>query len=168
MINSASTEQLRALRSETGAPVLECRKALDAAQGDLARARALLKERGYALAAQKAGRATGQGSVGVYVHGPDGRIAAMVLLRCETDFVARSPVFQSLAKDLAMHVAAMNPQAVRSEDTPAGSPLEETALLAQPFVKSGEGGLTVADLLAAKVLELGENIVVDRFARFAV
>lgn len=161
------TDLLQQLRAETGAPVLECRKALEAAGGDFEKARALLTERGHALAAAKADRTAAQGTVGLYVHN-GGRMAALVLLRCETDFVAKNPVFQELAKDLAMQVAAMNPAVVRPEDVAPGVRPAEAALLAQPWIKDPSGKLTIADHLAAKVLELGENIVVEKFTRFAV
>ncbi len=154
------------LRAETGAPVLECRKALAEAGGDAARARELLRERGKAVAAKTGARAAREGTVGVYVHN-GGRMAALVLLRCETDFVARNPVFQELARDLAMQVVAMRPRVLRPEETPAGEDPKETALLAQPFVKDASGKTTVSDLLAAKVLELGEKIDVAEFTRLA-
>lgn len=166
-MSPVSKEQVLALRAETGAPIMDCRRALEEAQGDLARAKELLRERGHALAAAKSARTTGQGTVGVYVHG-EGRIAALVLLRCETDFVARNPSFQELARDLAMQVAAMRPTVVRPEDTPSDQRPAEEALLAQPWIKDPSGRSTVADLLAARVLELGENIIVEKFIRFAV
>lgn len=160
-------DQIISLRSETGAPLLDCRKALAEAGGDVARARVLLIERGKALADARAERSAGQGAVGVYVH-HDGKVAALVLLHCETDFVAASPVFRSLARDLAMQVVAMRPTVVRPEDTPEGSRPVEAALLAQPSIQDPSGKATVGDRLAAKVLELGENIVVEKFIRFAV
>lgn len=162
-----SLTDIQRLRAETGAPLLDCRRALADAGGDLSSARELLAERGKFVAAAKAGRATGHGTIGVYVHGGS-RLAGMVLLRCETDFVAGSAVFQDLAKDLAMHVVAMNPSVIRSEETPAGVKPEEVALLAQPSIRDPSGKQVVADLIAAKVHELGENIVVETFARFAV
>lgn len=160
-------EQIIALRAETGAPVLECQKALEEAMGDPQRARELLLKRGKALQASKAERAAGQGTVGVYVH-QGGKAAALVLLRCETDFVAENPAFQSLAKELAMHVVAMRPSVVRAEDAPEGSRPEEVALLAQPSIRDPSGKQTVGDLLAGKILELGENIQVEKFIRFTV
>lgn len=160
-------EQLRELRAVTGAPLMDCQRALEAAGGEVNRAREILTERGHALAAAKAERAAGQGTIGVYLHG-EGRIAALVLLRCETDFVAKSPSFQALAKDLAMQVAALQPQVIRPEDAPPGTRPEEVALLAQPWIKDQAGKQTIADLLAARVLELGENIVVERIVRFTV
>lgn len=163
----APKERIVALRAETGAPILDCRKALKDAEGDFQRARELLKERGKAVQASKAERATGQGTVGMYVH-HGGRAAALVLLRCETDFVAQSPVFQVLAKDLAMQVVAMNPTVVRVEDVPEGSRPEEAALLAQLSIRDPSGKQTVGEFVAEKVLELGENILVEKFIRFTV
>lgn len=158
---------IQELRSRTGAGVMECRKALEETGGDLDRAQQVLQKRGVAAAAAKAGRRAAQGTVGAYVHN-GGMVAALVLLRCETDFVARNPVFLTLAKDLAMQVAAMNPVVLRAEDVPAGASPGETALLAQPFIRDAAGRQTVGELLATKVLELGENISVDTFIRFAV
>lgn len=166
-MKKVAKEQILALRAETGAPVVDCRKALEAADGNPARARELLRERGVERAAQKSERTTGQGTIGVYVH-HGGRLAGMVLLRCETDFVARSEAFQTLAKEIAMQVVAMNPSVVRSEEAPTGTPAETVALLAQPFIKDASGRQTVGELIGAKVLELGENIQVERFVRFAV
>lgn len=160
-------EQILALRAETGAPVIDCRKALEAAEGDPARARELLRERGLELAEKKSERVAGQGTVGTYVHN-GGRVAGLVLLRCETDFVAKSDAFQSLARDLAMQVVAMNPSVVRPEEAPGGRQAEETALLSQPFIKDASGRTSVKEVIGAKVLELGENIQVERFVRFAV
>lgn len=160
-------ETIQELRSRTGAGVMECRKALEEAGGDLDRAQQILQARGTDAAAAKAGRKTPQGTVGAYVH-HGGTVAALVLLRCETDFVARNPVFLAIAKDLAMQVAAMNPRVLRPEDVASGARPEEAALLAQPFIKDSAGRQTVGELLATKVLELGENISVETFIRFAV
>lgn len=160
-------EQIQELRARTGAGVMDCRRALEEAGGDVERAVQILQERGIAAAQAKASRVASQGTVGFYVH-QGGTVAALVLLRCETDFVARSPVFLSLAKDLAMQVAAMNPDVIRPEDVAAGASPEQAALLAQPFVKDSDAHQTVGDLLAAKVLELGENITVEKFVRFAI
>lgn len=164
---ASSRRDLLALRAETGAPVVDCDNALREAGGNLAKARELLRARGKVVAAAKGGRAAGEGTIGVYVH-QGGRVAGLVLLRCETDFVARHPTFATLAKDLAMQVVALHPAVVRPEEAPAGTDPKATALLAQTFVKDESGRQTVADLLAEKVLELGENIVVEKFARFSV
>ena len=166
-MTEAAKELILELRALTGAPMVECRRALEAAGGDLARAREVLRTRGHALAAARMGRAAGQGTIGVYVHG-EGRIAALVVLRCESDFVAKSPAFQALAKDLAMQVAATHPLVIRPEEAPQGTKAEEVALLAQPWIKDPEGKQRVADLLAARVLELGERIVVERIVRESI
>lgn len=166
-MTESAKERILALRAATGAPFTECRKALQAAGGEVERARELLVERGHALAVAKAERAVPQGTVGVYVHG-EGKAAALVLLRCETDFVAQNPAFQELAKDLAMQVVAMRPLVVRPDEVPAGSRTEDAALLAQPWIKDPTGKQTVADVVASRVLELGENIVIERFSQFAV
>lgn len=166
-MTKVTKEQILELRALTGAPIVECRRALETSGGDVDRARAELQARGHAMAAAKGGRTAGQGTVGVYVHG-EGRIAALVVLRCESDFVAKSPGFQSLAKDLAMQVAALHPLVIHPEDAPPGTRPEEVSLLAQPWIKDPEGRQSVADLLAARVLELGENIVVERMTREAV
>lgn len=158
---------MQELRARTGAGIMDCRKALEEADGDLERAVQLLQERGIAKAAEKSGRVASQGTVASYVH-TGGRVGALLLLRCETDFVAKNPVFLDLAKDLAMQVAAMNPTVVKPEDVPQGAPPEEAALLAQVFIKDQGGRQTVGNFIAAKVLELGENISVESFTRFAV
>lgn len=160
-------EQVLSLRAQTGAGVMDCRSALEEAGGDEMKAREILRVRGSALAAAKAGRIAAQGVVGSYVHG-GGTVAAIVLVRCETDFVAKSAAFQELARDLAMQVAAMDPQVLRAEDVPAGGRAEEIALLAQTFIKDPSGTRTVRELLEQKVLEFGEKITVERFSRFAV
>lgn len=161
-----SKEAIQKLRAETGAPLLECRKALEDAGGNAAKARELLRERGKLVAAKKGERPAREGTIGVYVHN-GGRVAGMVLLRCETDFVAQNPVFQELARDLAMQVVAMNPAVLRPEETPAGDEAKAVAFLAQPFVKDASGKTSVSDLLAAKILQLGEKIVVAEFTRLA-
>lgn len=166
-MTEVAKEQILELRAVTGAPIVECRRALEAADGDVARAREVLKMRGHALAASRGARITSQGTIGVYVHG-EGRIVALVVLRCESDFVAKSPAFQDLAKDLAMQVAAMQPLVIRPEEAPKGTTAEDVALLAQLWIKDPEGKQRVADLLAARVLELGENIVVERMVREAI
>ena len=148
-----SLDAIKALRDETGAPVGEVRKALEDAGGDPAKARALLQQRGGEAAAKRQGRATGQGRVECYVH-HDGRLAALVEVNCETDFVARTDDFKQFCRDVAMHVAAMDPE---------GS---VQALMAQPFVR--DQGTTVGDLLKTLVGKTGENVVIRRFARFAV
>ena len=160
----ATIDQIKELRTETGAGVMDCRQALDDADGDLEKARILLREQGVAKAAKRAERETGQGLIESYVHG--GRIGVLVDLRCETDFVARTDQFKELAHDLAMQVASMNPQAVavdQIEDGTEGEP-EELALLAQTFIK--DPTKTIQDLVNEVVAGVGEKIEVARFVRY--
>jgi elongation factor Ts len=188
-----TNEMVKQLRESTGAGVLACKKALDACGGDIARAQDILREKGLAAAAKKANRATSQGLVEAYVH--MGRVAALVELNCETDFVARMPEFKELAHDLAMQVVAARPQYVRPEDIPADVLEKEKhiyrAQLAEQkkpeavIEKIAEGKLAkfyadvcllkqpfikdqekvVEDVIKAKVAKTGENIVLRRFVR---
>lgn len=163
---------VKELRERTGAGVMECRSALEEAEGDLEQAQKILHKRGQAKALKKAGRTAAEGLVVSYIHG-GGRIGVLLELNCETDFVARTERFAALAKDLAMQVAATNPTYVRREDVPeeilkgVEDPeqfLAEACLLEQPFIKDPER--TVGDLLNEAIAILGENIVVRRFCRF--
>ncbi|HTU80980.1 MAG TPA: translation elongation factor Ts [Candidatus Acidoferrales bacterium] len=189
-------EEIKALREETSAPMMDCRKALVDAAGDVAKAKALLLERGAAQAAKKAERTANEGLVASYVH-PGGKIGVLVEVNSETDFVARSPKFAELSRDIAMHVAAMSPQYLDRESVPAGvveaaraefrgavppnKPpevaekivegklnkwYEEHCLLDQAFVK--DDSMSVADVINAAVGALGEKIRVRRFAKFAL
>lgn len=117
-----SAEQVKELRAKTGAGMMECKKALEEAQGDMSRAVTILRQRGLAAAEKKAGRATQEGLVGSYIHA-GGKIGVLVEVNCETDFVARTEDFQQLVKDIAMQVAASSPAYVRREDVP-GAVLE--------------------------------------------
>lgn len=189
-------DEIKALRDETSAPMLDCRKALLDAAGDVERAKALLLERGAAQAAKKAERAADEGLVTSYIHA-GGKIGVLVEVNSETDFVARNPTFAELSRDIAMHIAAMSPQyldreAVPSdvvddlrkefrEGVPAGKPpeiaekivegklakwFEERCLLDQAFVK--DDSMSVRDLIARAVGALGEKIRVRRFMRYAL
>jgi len=146
-----TTNQIKALRAQTGVSVMQCRKALTEAGGDAEKALLLLKKRGAEAAAKKSGRTLGAGAVASYIH-PGATVGALVLLSSETDFVSRNPEFQVLARDIAMHVAAMNP--------------EKDALLDQPFIKTPDE--TIRALLERAVQKFGERIEVADFARFAV
>lgn len=139
------------LREETGAGVMDCKRALADANGDMAKARALIAERGLAKAEKKGERATGAGLVYSYVH--QDRVGVLLELRCETDFVARTDDFRSLAKELAMQIAAMDPESPE-------------VLMAQEYVK--DPSQTVEQVMKAVVAKLGENIQVARFSRFAL
>jgi elongation factor Ts len=144
-----SLEAIRTLREQTNASLNDVRKALESSGGDPAKAREWLRQRGAQIAATRQGRSATQGRVEAYLH-HDGRVAAVVEVNCETDFVARTPDFQQFCRDVAMQVAAMG----------------SDNLLAQPCIK--DQGATVQDLLKALIAKTGENIVIRRSARFAV
>jgi elongation factor Ts len=189
-------EEIKALREETSAPMLDCRRALLDAAGDVDRAKALLLERGAAQAAKKAERTAEEGLVSSYIHA-GGKIGVLVEVNSETDFVARNPKFAELSRDIAMHVAAMSPQYIDREGVPAevveglradfraaippGKPpevgdrivegklnkwYEEHCLLDQAFVK--DDSISVGELIFRAIGALGEKIRVRRFARYAL
>ncbi|GIV98076.1 MAG: elongation factor Ts [Herpetosiphonaceae bacterium] len=169
-----SMDQVKELRERTGAGILECKKILEQTGGDMDKAIAILRERGLEIAAKKAGRVANDGRIEIYMH-PGNRVAAMVELNCETDFVARTDDFVALAKDIAMQVAAMNPRYVRPEDVPAeeresaDNPAkfdEEFVLLSQPFVRNPSQ--TIAQKIQETIAKVGENIVVRRFVRYEI
>jgi len=196
MTYQPKADEIKALRDETSAPMMDCRKALLESGGDRERAKALLLERGAAQAQKKSERAANEGLVGSYIHA-GGKIGVLVEVNSETDFVARNPKFGELVRDVAMHVAAMSPayldrasvpEAVIAEArreleaaVPPGKPpevaakivegklnkwYEEHCLLDQSFVK--DDSMTVGDLVNAAVGALGENIRVRRFVKFAL
>jgi elongation factor Ts len=155
----STTELIKQLREKTGAGIMECKRAVDEALGDLAQAEKLLKERGLAMAANKAGREAGQGLIDSYVHA--GRIGAMIELNCETDFVARTDDFRTLAREIAMQVAATNPSRISATDESADG---DVALLDQPYIR--DSSKTVQELVNETIARVRENIVVRRIARF--
>jgi len=161
----ADVGAIKALRNKTNASLSDVRAALEASKGDESKALAWLRERGAAIAQTREGRATGQGRVEAYVH-HDARVAVLVEINCETDFVARTPEFIQFCRDVAMQVAAMNPRYVREGDAPEGGDAAGAGLLEQPFIK--DAGLTVGGLLQGLVAKTGEHIVIRRFARFAL
>ena len=157
---------------------MDCKRALEHVDGDIARAVDLLKQQGLAKADKKTGRAASQGLVEPYIHGA-GRIGSIVEVNCETDFVARTPEFRELAHDLAMQVAATSPSYVSTNEVPSdawadlekehgdrGKAAAAVVLLEQPFIKDPK--LTIRDLIRERIGKVGENIVVRRFARFEV
>ena len=160
-----SADLVKNLRERTGAGVMECKRALEEAAGDIDRAEAVLKERGILMADKKSHRETSQGMVECYIHA-GGRLGAMVEVNCETDFVARTDDFKKLARDLAMHVVASNPAFVSEEDLPEGAEGEpkELCLMLQPFVR--DESRTVGDIIKEVIAKTGENIRVRRFARY--
>ncbi len=162
---AVSTEDVKKLREETGAGVMDAKRALDEAEGNFEKAKAVLRERGMAAAAKRSERETGQGVVEAYIHG-GGRIGVIVEVQCETDFVARTDGFRQLAKDVAMQIAAMNPLALTPEEVPAehNGTAEENALLTQNFIK--DGSRTIQQLVQDVVATTGENVRIARFSRF--
>ncbi len=163
MAHKASVADIRAMRYETGAGVMDVKRAIEDAQGDLDKARELLGQRGSQFSAKRADRETREGLVTAYVH-PSRPLGALLELNCETDFVARTEDFTTLARDLAMHIAAMAPTRV-SDDEPDPDD-DSPALLTQPWFR--DGSLTVEQVIQAAVAKLGENIQVGRFSRFEI
>jgi elongation factor Ts len=193
-----SASQVKDLREKTGAGMLDCKKALSEANGDLEKAIDYLRKKGIASASKKAGRATKEGMVGSYIHGEGGRVGVLVEINCETDFVARNPEFQTFLKDIAMHIAAANPQWVKSEDVPAEVIAKEKEIAVAQMAASGkpaavlekiaEGKVkkfyeencllnqayvkdpdkTIETLLKETIAKMGENMSIRRFARFVL
>lgn len=161
----ASSADVARLRTETGAGVMDCKRALDEAGGDFEKAKALIAERGLAKAASKSEREAREGVVESYIHA-GGRIGALVELSSETDFVARTPEFRELARSIAMQVAAMSPQVVSEEELPEAERAKagELVLLKQPYIK--DASKTIGDLVTQYAAKTGENVRVRRFARF--
>jgi len=188
---------VKELREKSGAPMGDCLKALQESKGDIEAAFVVLRKRGMASAQKKAARTTNEGAVGTYIHA-GGKIGVLLEVNCESDFVARTDDFQTLLKDIAMHIAASDPKFVKPEDvTPADLEREREIYKAQaaatgkpPAVveRIAEGkmakfyeevclleqpfikdqSLSIKELIAQKVGKLGENITVRRFARFKV
>lgn len=156
---------VKKLRDHTSAGVMECKRALEEANGDFDGAIKILQERGIASAEKKAHRETSQGTVECYVHA-GGRIGAMVEVNCETDFVARTEDFSKLAREIAMQVAAMSPVAVSEDDLPSGAEgdLDSLVLLRQAYIR--EPSKTIGDLVKEVIAKTGENIRVRRFSRY--
>lgn len=164
---AVTVEDIKALRELTGAGVMDSKKALEESGGDLKEAEEFLRQQGIASAAKKASRATNQGIIESYIHS-GGRIGAMIELNCETDFVARTDDFQSLANNLAMQIAAMSPTYVDESDIPEGetSDASQDCLMQQPFIR--DPSRTVQDMVNETVGRLGENIRIRRFKRFSL
>lgn len=190
-----ATELIKELRQRTGAGVLDCKNALEATTGDIEKAVVYLREKGLAKAAKKSGRTTNEGLIEPYIH-TGGRIAALVELNCETDFVARTEEFRALAHNIAMQVVASNPQYPAPEDVPTEVIDQEKAVYAAEFRDSGkpehiidriiegrlkkffsevclfeqpfirDGEKTVGELIQEHIAILGENIKLRRFVRY--
>jgi elongation factor Ts len=145
------TELIKKLREQTGAGIMDVKKALDEAKGDADKALAILKSKGLEVVGKKSARATSQGRIESYVHGMPPTVGALVELLCETDFVAKNEEFGKLTKELAMQVASMNPASTNE-------------LLKQEYIR--EPGKTVQDLLHEAIGKFGENIRIGRFVRY--
>ncbi len=169
-----SSEEIKELRDLTSCGVIDCKKALEEAKGDMAKAKTILQKRGLELAAKKSSRAANEGRIEAYVH-LGSKIGVLLEVNCETDFVARNEDFCKFTKDIAMHIAALAPKYVRKEDIPADILksqsnqelfIKEHCLLEQPFVK--DASMTVQVYLNTLVAKIGENISVNRFTRYKV
>ena len=171
---ATSADDIKRLREETSCGVIDCKKALEAAQGDFAKAKDLLRKRGLEMAAKKSDRAAKEGRVEAYIHNGN-KIGVLVEINCETDFVARSDDFSKFTRDVALHIAASNPKYIKKEDVPAellekeadkDAYIKANCLLAQAYVK--DPARSIQDLLNELVAKIGENIIVSRFNRFKV
>lgn len=160
-----SVEDVKELRELTGVGMLDCKKALEEAGGNLEKAVELLRQKGHAAAAKRAERATAEGMIACYIH-HNNRYGSLVEVNCESDFVARTEDFRNLVQEIALHVAGANPVYVSEEEMPPDSDeaAKDVVLLRQPFVK--DESKTVQDLIAETISKTGENIRVRRFARF--
>lgn len=189
------SEKVKQLREMTGAGLLDCKKALESAGGDLERAVRILREKGLALAAKKAGREASEGIVDAYIH-PGSRVGVLVEVNCETDFVARTEEFRRFVHEVAMQIAAMNPTYISRDQVPAEALEREKEILrvqaeaegkpphvAEKIVQGRlekffqqtclldqpyirDGQITVGELLKQLIARVGENVVIRRFARF--
>ena len=194
---SISADLVKKLRDLTGAGFMECKAALTEANGDIEAATVLLRKRGLASAAKKAGRTTSQGSIGSYIH-MGGKIGVLVEVNCESDFVARTDQFAALVKEIAMHIAAADPRYARRDEVPPEVLEKEKDIYRAQLAQAGkkpeivdkiiEGklgsyyeqvvlldqkfirdpALTVSQIIAEATAKMGENITVSRFARFKI
>jgi elongation factor Ts len=192
-----SAQLVKQLRERTGAGMMECKKALVEAKGDLAEGEVILRKQGIASAGKKSSRSTKQGVVGSYIH-PGAQLGVLIEVNCESDFVARTDDFQQLVKDLAMQVAAADPQFVRREDVTEEALAKEREIQRARAINEGkpekmadkivegrmnkyfeevclyeqpfikENTTTIAEVIKTKIAKLGENISVSRFVRFKV
>lgn len=158
-----SASAVKALRDQTGAGIMDCKRALQSANGNVDRAKAILNEQGLARAEKKSDREARQGVIDSYIHGS--RIGVLVEVNCETDFVARNEEFRQLARHIAQQIAAMNPKYVTRAEVPEGTePGEGEILMEQDWIR--ESGTRIEDLVKQGIAKFGENVVVRRFARF--
>lgn len=164
---AVTVEQIRSLRGQTGAGIMECKVALEESDGNIEKAVEALRQKGFAQVAKRADRATTEGVIEAYIH-TGGRVGGMVELGCETDFVARTEEFKALAHDIAMQVAAMAPRYINAEERTADEtlPPAQVSLLEQPFIK--DSSRMVSDLIQELAAKVGENVRVVRFSRLAL
>jgi elongation factor Ts len=196
-VNNITAAQVKELRDLTGAPMMDCKKALTEAGGDMEKAVIILRKTGAASAQKKAARVTGEGSVASYIHA-GGKIGVLVEVNCESDFVARTDDFKELVHDIAMHIAASDPKYIRKEDVSAADFEREREIYKAQAIASGKPAniaekmvvgrmekfygevclyeqpfikdqtISISQVIATKIGKLGENISVKRFARFKV
>ena len=159
------TTLIKELRERTSAGIMDCRNALQEAEGDLAKASEILRQRGLAKAEGKIKHTASQGLIEAYVH-HGGRLGALVEVNCETDFVAHTDEFKALAHNLALQVAATAPKFISAEEIPEGADLDpkEACLLAQPFIK--DPAKTIGEIVAETMSKVGEKVSISRFSRF--
>ncbi len=194
-MSAITAEMVKQLRDKTGAGMMDCKAALAESGGDMEKAIEILRKKGLASAAKRAGRATNNGLIGHYIH-MGGKVGVLVEVNCETDFVARTDDFQTLAKEVAMHIAAADPKFVRREDIPADVLEKEREIYRAQFAGSGkpanviekiidgklesyyaqtclldqpsvrDPNLTIQQMVSAATAKTGENVTIARFARF--
>jgi elongation factor Ts len=192
---AATAAQVKELRDKTGAGMMDCKAALEESGGDVDKAVELLRKKGLAQAAKRAGRVAKDGMIGHYIH-MGGKVGVLVEVNCETDFVARTPDFQTLAKEIAMHIAAASPLVVKREDLPTDQLEKEKEIYRAQFAgqnkpanvieKIIEGkiesyysqvclmdqpsvrdpNVTIKQMVAAATAKTGENVTINRFVRF--
>jgi elongation factor Ts len=192
-----TSQMVKELRDKTNAGMMDCKKALSETEGDMEKAVDFLRQKGVAVAQKRAGRSTSEGVVQTYIHA-GGKLGVMVEVNCETDFVAKTDDFQNFAREIAMHIAAMNPVAVKREDIPEELVAREAEIYKKQAMDSGKPeniaekmvtgkldkffsevslleqkfvknpDLSIQDLLNDLIAKMGENITVKRFVRFQV
>ena len=195
LMSEINPQSVKQLRDKTNAGMMDCKRALAEAGGDMEKAEAILRTKGIASAGKKSSRATKEGVIASYIH-MQGKVGVLVEINCETDFVAKNDIFREFVKDITLHIAAASPQFVSRDEVPEslldkereiyrgqvkGKPdnivenivkgkvdkfLSTLCLLEQSFIKNPDQ--TIKDLVTAKIAELGENIIIRRFTRYAV
>lgn len=194
-MSEISANLVKELREKTNAGMMDCKKALSEANGDIAAAEDILRKKGIASASKKASRAAKEGTIASYIH-MQGKVGVLVEINCETDFVAKNDIFRDFVKDITLHIAAAHPIYVSRDQVPEGLLARERdvaagqvqgkpanivdkivegkiekfygtiCLLEQAFIKNPD--LTIQDLVKTKIAELGENIIIRRFTRYTV